>query len=275
MTAKGDLNFHQTFAPEREYLSRLLDLAGRMSPMTKEQIFQKTGIPTGKSSGKVEPHIQYAVFMGLVSDQGKGDAHTLERTEFGQMVYEVDPHLLEPLTLLVCHHNMSSPPQGAALWQFVFTKLVPALGPTIDQDTLTGAASVEFETPRVNLTPLKTCYTTQKSFGDLGLLEVSTSKTWVFQPIPYRSEYRYAYAYTLLKAWEGMLPDRPEITIDELVDCIHWHRPFVWDTRNMMNALESLEDLGILSLNKQLAPVTIIKRSTSAFALSKLYSCLI
>lgn len=275
MTAKGDLNFHLTFAPEREYLSRLLSLAGRMPPMTKEQISQQTGIPTGKCSGKVEPHIQYAVFMGLVRHRVQDGTHALERTEFGQMVFELDPHLMEPVTLLVCHHNISSPPQGAALWQFVFTKLLPALGPAIDQDTLMRAASVQFQTPKVNLTPLKTCYTTQKSFGDLGLLKVSASKQWAFQPIPYRSEHRYAYAYTLLKAWERMLPERPEITVDELADYTHWHYPLLWDKRDLMNGLESLEDLGILSLNKQLAPVTIIKRCISAFALSKLYSCLI
>lgn len=243
--------------------------------MTKEQISQATGIPTGKSSGKVEPHIQYAVFMGLVRHQVQDGTHALERTEFGQMVFELDPHLMEPVTLLVCHHNISSPPQGAALWQFVFAKLLPALGPAIDQDTLMRAASVEFQTPKVNLTPLKTCYTTQKSLGDLGLLKVSASKQWAFQPIPYRTEHQYAYAYTLLKAWERMLPERPEITVDELADYTHWHRPLLWDKRDLMNGLESLEDLGILSLNKQLAPVTIIKRRISAFALSKLYSCLL
>jgi len=272
---RADLNFHQTFAPEREYLGRLLELACGMRPMTKEEIFQETGIPTGMTSGKVEPHIQYAVFMGLVTDRVQNGAHVLERTDLGRIVYEADPHLLEPLTLLVCHHNISSPRKGAALWQFVFQKLIPTLGLAIDQNTLASAASVEFGTPKVNLTPLKTCYTAQKSFGNLGLLAVSGSRTWTFKPVPYRSEHRYAYAYTLLKTWEESLADRKEITLDELVGCFHWHRPFLWDERAMMNVLESLSDLGVLSLNKQLTPITIIRRSTAASALAKLYSRLI
>ncbi len=67
--SQGHLNFHETFAPEREHLGRLLRLADHMPFLTKEEVFAETGIPTGASSGKVVPHIKYAEYMGLVKTE--------------------------------------------------------------------------------------------------------------------------------------------------------------------------------------------------------------
>jgi len=275
MSIKFNLNFHQTFAPEREYLSKLLDLANGMSPMTKEEIFQQTGIPTGKSSGKVEPHIKYAIFMGLVTDKAENGTHILERTAFGEIVYKVDPHLLEPLTLLVCHYNICNPLSGAALWKFLFQKAIPTFGLSIKQDTLANAASIEFAVSKVNLTPLKVCYTTEKCLGSIGLLEVLPDKVWKFKSIPYKSDFRYVYVYTLLKTWEELLNDRMELTIDELITYLNWNQPFIWDERTVINILDALSEIGVLTLNKQLTPITIIRRATSDEALANLYRYII
>ncbi len=275
MNAGYNLNFHQTFAPEREYLSKLLELADGTTPMTKEDIFERTGIPTGKQSGKVEPHIAYAVYMGLLEDTADGATHKLTRTELGESVYSNDPHLLEPLTLLVCHYNLSSPPSGAALWQFIFQKAVAGLGQSVPQKSLGNAASVEFPGIRVGLTPVKTCYTTEKCLGLLGLLDVTPDKTWVFSPVTYQSDYRHAYSYTLLKTWDEVLPNRKEVTLDEVLTDLHWSRPFLWGERETWYILDSLNDLGLIALNKQLTPITLIRRSTCSAALSSMYSNLL
>lgn len=63
MVQLSNLNFHQTFPPTTDGISRLLSVADRGGAYTKEEISQMTGIPTGKSSGKVEPYIRYAVYM--------------------------------------------------------------------------------------------------------------------------------------------------------------------------------------------------------------------
>lgn len=275
MSTKQNLNFHRTFAPEREYLSKLLELAYKMPPMTKEEIFQQTGIPTGKSSGKVDPHIRYAISMGLLTGKIEKGNYVLERTPFGELVYGADPHLLEPITLMVCHFNICSKTEGAVLWQFLFNKAIPYFGLNIEQDSLANAAAIEFKVPKVNLTPLRVCYSTEKCFSSLGLLEISSDKTWFFNSISYKSNCRYAYAYTLLKTWEKLLPERKELTVDELTSELGWNTPFGWDERAMLNVLDSLSDMGILSLNKQLSPITIIRKSGSDSVLPRLYSFLL
>ena len=278
MNHRVSLNFHQTFAPERECLSKLVELSGRMTvPMTKEEIFEDTGIPTGKRSGKVEPHIRYAEFMGLVVDRMKQGTHLMERTALGQAIFDADPYFLEGVTLVTCHYNISRFGHGAGLWQFVFQKLVPNLGRNIAQDVLEDAVSLEFRRPRVNLTPLRTCYTAGKSWGSLNLLEVSSGspKIWEFREVPYRKEYQYVYAYTLLSTWEQWEFDRPELTCDELLDKLHWNKPFMWDRVLMMSVLELLSEIGIISLDKQLTPITIIRRSTAAEVLASLYKYLL
>ena len=61
------LNFPQTFLPERRLLSQLLPFAKRRGQGDKVSIGAETGIPTGKSTGKVDPMIHYANGMGLIT----------------------------------------------------------------------------------------------------------------------------------------------------------------------------------------------------------------
>ena len=61
-----DIEFHKTFQPQDTYITKILELAAQGYSGTKEEISAVTGIPTGKTSGKVIPHIRYAAFMGLI-----------------------------------------------------------------------------------------------------------------------------------------------------------------------------------------------------------------
>lgn len=47
--------------------SKIMELAKDNYSGSKEEISEKTGIPTGKTSGKVVPHILYAQYMGLTT----------------------------------------------------------------------------------------------------------------------------------------------------------------------------------------------------------------
>ena len=57
------VNFHATFLPDLVNISRLLEIADNYDYLSKEEIFELTGIPTGESTGKVEPHIKYAQYI--------------------------------------------------------------------------------------------------------------------------------------------------------------------------------------------------------------------
>lgn len=66
------VNFHKTFSPQDSYITKILELAKENFIGSKEEISEETGIPTGKTSGKVVPHILYTQYMGLTT-------HTLSR----------------------------------------------------------------------------------------------------------------------------------------------------------------------------------------------------
>lgn len=52
-------SFHQTFIPERHYINALLKFAAKGGQGDIQAISECTGIPTGQSSGKVAPILDY------------------------------------------------------------------------------------------------------------------------------------------------------------------------------------------------------------------------
>ena len=53
MASQSNLNFHQTFKPEKQYVGSILDVANNTDTMSVPNISSYTGIPNGKSSGKI------------------------------------------------------------------------------------------------------------------------------------------------------------------------------------------------------------------------------
>ena len=93
MINRSQLLFHDTFQPEAPYLTKILELASNAYTGKKEDISCQTGIPTGKQRGKVEPHIKYATYMGLVSHKVEKGVYSLALTKLGQEVYVQDKYL--------------------------------------------------------------------------------------------------------------------------------------------------------------------------------------
>ena len=61
----------------------------------------------------------------------------------------------------------------------------------------------------------------------------------------------------------------------QLTDVLRWNRRFGFDETETMNALDELAADGIISLNKQLHPCTIIRMEESENVLGRLYDTLI
>lgn len=269
-----NLNFHQTFPPEREHIGRLLMLADEMDFMTKEQIFQATGIPTGARSGKVVPHIRYAHYMGLLNVEQEQTRYRLTKSALGQEVARVDPFLVEPISQLLCHYTLTSR-AGAPLWHFIVREYLATHGTTVNRSNVKRAAQARFGT-KVTLSPFVSSYSRDTSFGPLGLLQVSRERdTWSFEPHAYDRVFRYVYAYTLLTEWDRHSPDIREVTLDDVVTRFEWGWAFLWDTPSVLDALSSLQDLAVVKLNRQLDPVTVIRTMATETVLLKLFSLLV
>ena len=271
--AKLDLNFHQTFAPEREHLARLLTLADKMPFMTKEEIFAATGIPTGASSGKVIPHIRYAEYMGLLNVERQRGRYRLSKTDIGHVIARRDPFLVEPASQLLCHYCLTSR-AGAPLWNFVFREYVPTHGHRVNREDVERSAQIRFGT-KVNLTPFASCYTRDTSFGPLGLLRISRERAvWCFVPHHYDPSFRYLYAYLLFWEWDRLAPGTREVTLRDISSSFAWGEAFLWGEKETLEVLSLLQELGALQLNRQLEPVTVIRTMSTDTALNRVFSLL-
>mgnify|MGYP003195345435 CR=1 FL=1 len=256
------VNFHMTFPPTPVYIGRLLQIADG-TQRTVAEIAELTGIPEGKSTGKVKPHIYYAVLMGLIGGE------TFTRTQLGQTVWQEDGILAEKLTQLLCHVRLTSV-TGAAIWHFLFRKLLPENNGSIGLSALSEAMQREFG-PTVKYVPAITTYT--KQFTKIGIINADHERLEVI-PVPVERDMSYVYAYALLYEWEAVYADKLEITETELSE-LGFSSAFGWSRQTMNDVLTALEKLGVIRVNRQLVPFTVQKISSSNLVVPKLYSLLL
>jgi hypothetical protein len=124
-------NFHKTFKPERHYINAMLHFAASGQTGNFQEISSETGIPMGKSSGKVPAILDYCRGMGLVSlssSSERSSQKTPGLTPFGRVVLLEDPFLKCEVTQWVAHFNMCNPIYGADAWYHTFFVGSQALG---------------------------------------------------------------------------------------------------------------------------------------------------
>jgi hypothetical protein len=268
------LNFHQSFAPEIEAISRIVSLADSDAGfLTKEEISEKTMIPTGKSSGKVEPHIYYAAAMRLITFEKVDKKYECKLTPLGRLVFLEDPYLVENISKILLHAFLADNHSPATLWSYLFNEFIPKVMPNFNNELIENAIERHFSS-NVNLTPFRTCYSSDLSLGDLGLIRLEVNGYKV-EPHHKSRENVYVYGYVLFEKWEELLADRSEITFDEITDVLCFGKPFLWGERQLRDVLDLMQDAGLIKVNGQLSPITIIKNQNSSFCLDKMYSLLI
>lgn len=270
MAQMANVNFHQTFRPEKQYIAAVLELAGNEGLHSVKDISSLTGIPNGESSGKVEPHIIYADYMGLITYEKKDGMYSLNRTELGEMIYIEDPGLQETLTILLCHCMMQRSDAGAPLWSYIFKSIFPMYKTGIKKDMLLKELEKSFD-GKVNTKNIAPFYGSYDSYFDsIGILEDEGDAVSI-QQLQYDKEYIYVYAYTLLSYWDEKYPGQDEITSTQLDD-LFYGEVFGWGTQEEYQVLEHLSDYGIIRMNRQLMPYTVLKLVEKEDLIAKLFS---
>lgn len=268
------VNFHQTFPPTLEYLSRLLEITDMTDELSKEEISEITGIPTGKSSGKVEPHIDYAIYMGLVENiSSQRGRFKLIRTKNGIIIMKEDLGLREEVTQLLCHVRLTSPTTGAFLWSLLIRGILPNYPNGIKFLLLKDELKKQpvFATKKAaNIGPFYTTY--HESFDTFNLI-AKTKDILKIIPQTFKKELLYVYAYALLYEWERAFPQNNEITVDEL-STLKFAAAFGFEDTLKYQVLEKLSEKRIIRINGQLSPFTIIKNASSEAMVEKAYSLL-
>ncbi|MFR2887298.1 DUF4007 family protein [Clostridium butyricum] len=265
-------DFHQTFQPQRIYIANILELAYSNYQGTKEDISKISGIPTGKFSGKVIPHIKYACYMGLINYSLNKSIYTLSATEVGKKVYENDKSLSLNITKLICHYNMCDFKDGAPQWSYLFKVFKTQEISEFKIKTLNEVASHDIQ-KNVDFAIISKVYSSKQNedniLNGIGLKE--QNKTFYFAKVEYRFEYIYVYAYSLLHIWEEYRADSNQITIGMLINELKWNNIFGISQEDALDIIDELEELGIIKVNKQMDPVLIQRLNSCKNMIDKLY----
>lgn len=264
---KYNLNFHQTFPPTAEYITRLLEVCDHGEALTKEQISELTGIPTGTSSGKVEPHICYGEYMGLLRDDRAEGKHLLRLTSLGKELLEQDPGLREKVSTAVCHARITSRYGGATLWTVIIKDIFPKYPQGISDALLKDELEKRYGMP-TKTGPFFSSYSGM--FDNLALFNKTGNLVGLGSGIIDR-ELLYVYAYALLYEWENAFPDQVEITAPEL-GSLSIAETFAFSGKVFYEVIELLAEKGIVRFNRQLAPYTLLRSRGSEDIIPSLYS---
>lgn len=272
-----NLNFHKTFKPERQYISGLLVDLQNCDGLSVDDISNQTGIPTGKSSGKVEPTISYMGYMGLINSEKKQRSYHLRYTSIGNIVKDEDGGLLEKITLLLLHCMISRRYTGAELWAYVIHNVFPKYRNSLTEKQFEKEIELQFG-DGVKLGPYKGSY--QGLFGPLNLIDIAKDSV-VLHSSKIDNDYVYLYGLILYLYWDEwyknetddviLLASRSEITADHLAR-IGFRYPFGWSVETEYQVLELLDKKKIVALNRQMVPYTIRRIEDIDTLVNRLYS---
>jgi hypothetical protein len=283
------LNFPQDFLPERRLLSQLLPFAGAGGHGDKVQIGAQTGIPTGASTGKVEPMIHYSRGMGLLQAERSAGCWQLALTELGKMVAATDPYLSQPVTLWLLHlmlcrrHGLGIPATGIAdAWFALFAEGGLRLG-----NCFTRAAYLDCLTERhgakgylrglSGLVPR--CYREPGCLGPIGALVVDEgvtgSATYVRRPAPLERAYFPAFSVYFYTVWDDLYPDDAQLAADEFFAESRALAVLGWDRATASRWLDWMTDHGLIQIDRQTGRALLLRLLDTRQVITGIYDGLI
>lgn len=275
MINRSQIKFHETFQPETSYITSILELADSNYQGTKFQISDQTGIPTGKQKGKVEPSIKYAAFMGLIRFSLEKGVYSLSLTDLGNEVFAQDKYLHEDLTKWLCHYNITRPKLGAAQWAFIVHDAHCGYTQSLSSEHILKKANQEFE---LSVSFEEMFGVVKRSYMD-GFFSSLNYLEWdeilSFTEHMETPELTYVYGYALLDSWDSLLPSKHEITMTEIEEILGLGKVFGLPPDEVNCVLDSLADEGLVVMNRQLFPASVIRMSEAKEVVSYLYSRLL
>lgn len=258
------LNFPQDFLPERRLLARLLPFAVANGSGDKIEIGAETGIPTGKSSGKVEPMIHYACGMGLILADKDTTRWQLEPTTLGRLIAAEDPYLSEPVTLWLLHlllcrrSGLEDPATGLAdAWFALFAEGSLRLGNRFDQATFLAHLAERHGTKGYlkGLSGLLLrSYLEPTCFGPINALSTETSGDQILylrRAAPAERSHFPAYSTYLFLVWDALYAGHSQLAIDDLFAQSRCLAVMGWDRATATRWLDWMADHGLLQLDRQ------------------------
>lgn len=272
------VNFHQTFIPEKRYISSLLRYAADNQQGTMQDMALSTNIPMGNSSGKMPAIFNYSQGMGLidVDCNVKSAIKKPVLTTLGRTILLEDPNLTEELTQWVAHFNLCRSYNGAEIWFLTFGQAYDTLGMTFlknDLDTFLDGA-IGKKTNKSLIGPLLTMYEEPASFQSSQILSVSENII-KRSPSPLLDGFTPAYCAIFLSLFETYFPKDRQVTISDFETKTFWKRILGWSNQQHELILEMIQRRGAVDIDRQMQPWIITRKSDSNSFWRKIYDDLV
>mgnify|MGYP000170187156 FL=1 len=283
------LNFSQTFLPDRRLLGQLLRFAASNGRGDKEAIGSETGIPTGKSTGKVEPMIHYARGMGLITAERERGEWQLGATALGAEVLREDAFFSEPLTLWLLHlllcrrSGLEEPARGIAdPWFALFAEGRYSLGAEFTEAAL-HRVLVQRHGEKGYLKGLSTLvprmYLERASFGGAGILTETTAADGGARlrcaAAPLDETLFPAYALVLWLLWDGLFAAERQLAFDELARATRLLNLLGWGQEPAAQWLDWMATQGWLQLDRHTGAALLMRLQETDAVIAALYSELV
>jgi hypothetical protein len=263
------VNFHKTFIPERRLITDLMGYAALGKEGTFQEISADTGIPMGKSNGKVPAIIDYARGMGLIKLE-KGIGQAVKKpvlTGFGRTVYLEDKFLGEPIIQWLVHMNMCRSDIGALAWNEVFARGRNTLGSSFTEKQLEDYLIGIFgpDSPGKKRTgPMITTYTDDAALARAGVLTLKNkTKIITRKKAPLLDSYSIPYSAYILNLMETFFPRENQVTISDFNAKTQWFDICLWNQRDIERLFSIVGRKGYISIDRQMEPWIIEKRSAT------------
>ncbi len=278
------LNFPQTFLPERRLLAQLLPFAERKGKGNKIFIGAETGIPTGVSTGKVEPMIYYALAMGLITASKDAGVWQLDLTPLGNIVLREDPYFSEHQTIWLVHLMLCRcrPLNGKAdAWYALFTEGRFRLNESFRQDDFFDFLVVRHgdvgSLKSLSGIAIRT-YLEDSCLGRIGVLEQEQKKgedLLIRKTAPVTREFFPVYASYLYLVWDELFYAENQISLDSFVQESRIFFIMGWSESMVATWLDWMGDNGIIQVDRYTGTPMLLRLKSTSQVLAATYSELI
>lgn len=269
------LSFHQTFVPERRYLSSLLKFVEEPKEVNLEEVADATGIPTGESSGKVEPTFNYAKGMGLI-EMLRSDASRwrLQLTPFGINIFKEDPYMSEGLTQWLLHLQLCRRNGGAEAWYAVFAEGSLALGKSFSDEDLKAFLLSRYGKRSNIVGPLVRMYTSEASFSACGALSTEDGQIRR-NSAPCESTHFPGYGYIFFSLWDAIRHEEQQICIEDFERESRFFSTLGWDWQQINRFVDHLADERFLRVDRQTGNALLLRMCSTDALIKDIYNNLL
>lgn len=265
------INFHKTFIPERRLIAALLEYASLGKAGTLLEMSEDTGIPTGKSSGKMPAILDYCRGMGLVVvTKGQAQKKKPVLTPFGEAAILNDKYLGEPLSQWLAHFNLCRSDIGAKVWHQVFAKGKGSLGIYFTPEQLENYLTAYYGDKKSRTGPLLAMYSDDAALGRSKIVSIEGKKVSRHRA-PIISSWATAYSALVLDLVETYFPEQTQVTLTDFARKTNFLDVCHWQDVEINTAFAIIEAKRYITFDRQIRPWIIEKRASSQTVWPKIY----